>query len=151
MATCIDSYLSTSSILDCQNEIYLNSHNKIRHGYSISNFLIQWRSCCFMSQERALVSFLTRTLRTTGPFVNLGIGTLALELELELELILQTPLFSVPQGLWTPSLAGWSLRMRGPHPQSHVVLWYCGHVTNKKQYISTLTRPMDHKFSIVVT
>ena len=41
------------------------------------------------------------------PFVNLGIGTSALELELELELILQTPLFPVPLGLWTPNLAGW--------------------------------------------
>ena len=143
MATCIDSYLSTSSILDCQNEIHLNSHNKIRHGYSISNFLIQWRSCCFMSQERALVSFLTRTLRTTGPFVNLGIGTSALELELELELILQTSLFPVPWGLWTPNLAGWSLRMRGPHPKRHVTYRSSGHVTNKRCYISTFARSMD--------
>ena len=45
------------------------------------------------------------------PFVNLSIGTSALELELELdlelELILETPLFSLPQGLWAPNLAGW--------------------------------------------
>ena len=39
--------------------------------------------------------------------VNLGIGTSALELELELELILQTTLFPVPLGLWTPNLAEW--------------------------------------------
>ena len=45
------------------------------------------------------------------PFVNLGIGTSALELELEMELkfelILETPLFPVPYGLWTPNLAEW--------------------------------------------
>ena len=84
-------------------------------------------------------------------FVNLGIGTstLELELELKLELILQTPL--VPQGLWTPNLAGWWLRMRGAHLQSHVTLRYRGHVTNKKRYISTFTRAMDPKLSMVVT
>ena len=49
------------------------------------------------------------------PFVNLGIGTTALELalELELELIQQTQLFLFSQGLSTPNLAGWWLRMRG--------------------------------------
>ena len=41
--------------------------------------------------------------------------------------------------------------MRGPYPQSHVTLRYCGHVTNKKRYISTFTRPMDPKLSRVVT
>ena len=74
-----------------------------------------------------------------------------LGLELELELILQTPLFLVPLGLWTPNLAGWWFRMRGPHPQSHVILRYRGHVTNKKRYISTFTRPMDPKLIRVVT
>ena len=44
------------------------------------------------------------------------------------------------QGLWTPNLAGWWLKLRGPHPQSHVRLRYRGHVTNKK-HISTFTRP----------
>ena len=41
------------------------------------------------------------------PFVNLRIGTSALELvlELELELILQAPLFPLPQGLSAPNLA----------------------------------------------
>ena len=34
------------------------------------------------------------------------------------------------QGLWTPNLAGWGLRMRGLHPQSHEILRYRGHVTN---------------------
>ena len=41
------------------------------------------------------------------PFVNLAIGTSALELELELESMLQIPLLPVPEGLWTPILAGW--------------------------------------------
>ena len=40
--------------------------------------------------------------------------------------------------------------MREPHPQSHVTLQYSDHVTNKKCYISTFTRPMDPKFSSVV-
>ena len=38
---------------------------------------------------------------------HLGIGTWALELELELELISQTPIFSIPLGLWTPNFGGW--------------------------------------------
>ena len=37
------------------------------------------------------------------------------------------------------------IRMRGPYPQSHVTLRYCGHVTNKKRFISTFTRPMNPK------
>ena len=41
--------------------------------------------------------------------------------------------------------------MRGPHPQSHVTLQYHGHVTNKKRYISTFTRPIDPKISRLVT
>ena len=53
--------------------------------------------------------------------------------------------------LRTPNLAGWWFRMRGPHPPSHVTLRYRGHVTNKKRYISTSTRPMDSKLSKVVT
>ena len=40
--------------------------------------------------------------------------------------------------------------MRGPHPQSHVTLCYRGHVTNKKRYNSTFTKPMDPKLSRVV-
>ena len=101
------------------------------------------RSLCF-----AIIIFIY-----DGPFVNLGIGTSALELELELELqlILQTLLFPVPSGLWTPNLAGWGFRMRGPHPQSHMILRYRGHVTNKKRYISVFTKPMDPKLSRVAT
>ena len=37
------------------------------------------------------------------------------------------------------NLVVWSRRMRGPHPQSHVTVRYCGHVTNKKRYIYTFT------------
>ena len=40
--------------------------------------------------------------------------------------------------------------MRGPYPQSHVTLCYRGHVTNKKRYNSTFTKPMDPKLSRVV-
>ena len=35
------------------------------------------------------------------------------------------------RGLWTSNLAGWWLKTRGPHPQSHVRLRYRGHMTNK--------------------
>ena len=55
------------------------------------------------------------------------------------------------QGLCTPNLAWWLLRGRQPHPQIHVTLQYQGHVTSKKRYISTFTRPMDPKLSRVVT
>ena len=37
----------------------------------------------------------------------------------------------------------------GPHPQSHVTLRYCGHVTNKK-HVFTFTRPINPKLSRVV-
>ena len=98
-----------------------------------------------------MTQLLKNRMSSIWPFVNLGIGTSALEMELELklelELILQTPLFPVPVGLWTPNLAGWWFRMRGPHPQSRVTLRYRGHVTNKKRYISTFARRMDPKFS----
>ena len=93
-----------------------------------------------------VVSFLL-----TWPFVNLGIGTSALEFGLELELILKTPLFPLPQGLSAPNLAGLWLRMKGPHPQSHVTLRHQDHVINKKGYVSAFTRPMDLKRSRVVT
>ena len=107
-------------------------------------------------------------LKLSRPFVNLGIGTsaLELELELELELIQQTPLFPVPlvvtwqiknvisplsQGLWTSHLTRWWLRLRGLQPQSYMTLQFCGHVTNKKRYISIFTRPMDPKLKRLVT
>ena len=41
--------------------------------------------------------------------------------------------------------------MGGPHPQSHVKLPCCGHVTNERRYISTFTRTMEPKLSRVVT
>ena len=49
------------------------------------------------------------------------------------------------QGLWTSNLASWWLKMREPHPESYGSLWYRDHVTNKKRYISTFTRPMEPK------
>ena len=57
----------------------------------------------------------------------------------------------ISQGLWNPNLAGWWLKMIGLHPQNHVRLRYCGHMTNKKRYISPFTRPMDPKLSQFVT
>ena len=53
---------------------------------------------------RAVIDLL---MKLAGPLVNLSIGTSALELKLELEMMLQTPLFPVPKGLWTSDLAGW--------------------------------------------
>ena len=50
-----------------------------------------------------------------------------------------------------PKLAGWWLKMRRPHPQSHVRLRYRGHMTNKKHYISPFTRLMDPTLSQFVT
>ena len=43
------------------------------------------------------------------------------------------------QGLWTPDLAGWWLRMREIHPRSHVTLQLRDHVTNQK-YLSSLSQ-----------
>ena len=42
---------------------------------------------------------------------------------------------SLSEGLWTPNLAGWWLRMRRLHQQSHVILWHRGHVAIKKTYL----------------
>ena len=55
------------------------------------------------------------------------------------------------QRLWTPNLASWWLKMRGPNPKDHVTIWYRGYVTNQKRYVSTFTRPMDPKLSRVIT
>ena len=41
--------------------------------------------------------------------------------------------------------------MRGLNTQSHVTFWSRGHLTNKKHYKSTFTRPMDPKISKMVT
>ena len=54
-------------------------------------------------------------------------------------------LFPVPLGLWTPNLPGCWFGLRGPQPQSHVILQYRGHVKNQKRFIFTFTRPMDPK------
>ena len=54
------------------------------------------------------------------------------------------------KGLWTPNLADWWLRMRDPHPQSHVVHEPRGHVTNQRCYISTFSSPADRKLSRIL-
>ena len=41
--------------------------------------------------------------------------------------------------------------MKGSHPQSHVTDRSSDHMTKQRHYISTFTRPMDHKSSRVVT
>ena len=55
------------------------------------------------------------------------------------------------QDLWTPNLAGWWLRMREIHLQSHVTLRLCGHVTNQKYFVFTFTRHKVHKLRRMVT
>ena len=55
------------------------------------------------------------------------------------------------QGLWISNLAWWWLRMKGPHPQSHVTHRSSGHVTNQKYFVFTFTRCKAHKLSRVVT
>ena len=49
------------------------------------------------------------------------------------------------------NLAGWWLRMRGPHLKIHVTHQLCGHVIIQKRYISTFTRLMSPKLSHLVT
>ena len=91
------------------------------------------------------ICFNLNTKVIKGPFVNLGIGTSALELELDLELelklIQQTPLFPVPLGLWTPNLAGWWFRMRGP---THKVTWHVNQMVTWqiKNVISLLSQSL---------
>ena len=65
---------------------------------------------------------------------NLGIGT-----GIGIGIDITNDIVSSSIRLRIPNLAGWQLRMRGPHPKSHVTLWYRGHVTNKKRYNSFFT------------
>ena len=44
------------------------------------------------------------------------------------------------QGVWTPDLAAWWLRMREPHPQSHVTHEPSGYVKHQRCYTSTFPR-----------
>ena len=70
------------------------------------------------------------------PFVNLGIG-------IGFRTDITNAIISTSVWPTDPNLTWWLLRMNVPYPSSHVTLWYCGHVTNKKGYNSTFTRPMD--------
>ena len=54
------------------------------------------------------------------------------------------------QGLWTPNLAG-DLGWGNLTYKVIVTNLPRGHVTNERHYISTFTRPIDLKFSMVVT
>ena len=49
------------------------------------------------------------------------------------------------QGLCTPDLGGWWLRIREPHPQSHLTDQPLGHVTTQRRYVFTFISPMDPK------
>ena len=55
------------------------------------------------------------------------------------------------QSLWIPSLPGWWLRKRGPYLQNHVTHLPSVHATNQKRYISSFARPVDPKYSRLVT
>ena len=77
------------------------------------------------------------------PFVNLGIG---------IEIGIGTDITNavISNSIRTPDLAGWQLRMRGPHSQSQVILQLCGHVTNQKYFVFPFSRRTAHKLSRVV-
>ena len=61
------------------------------------------------------------------------------------------------QALCTPKLGGRCLRMREPHPQSHVTHQPLGHVTTQIRYISTFNKAygsqtqQDTGYSVVIT
>ena len=55
------------------------------------------------------------------------------------------------QDLWNTNLAEWWLRVKGPHPQSHVTDQSVGHVTNQKYFNFIFTKCKAHKLSRVVT
>ena len=80
---------------------------------------------------------------------DLGWGDLIHKVTWHLDIVVKWQIKNIrspfPQDLWTPNLAGWWLRMREPHPQSHVSHQLCGHVTSRKLYISTFTRPTTPK------
>ena len=52
-----------------------------------------------------------------GPCVNLGIG-----IGIGIGIDITNDIVSSSIRLRIPNLAGWQLRMRGPHPKSHVTL-----------------------------
>ena len=49
------------------------------------------------------------------------------------------------------NLTEWWLRTREPHPQSHVTLKLCSHVTNQKYFVFTFTNSKVYKLSTMVT
>ena len=60
-------------------------------------------------------------------------------------------IFPLSYMLRTPNLAGWWLRIRETHLQSHVTLLLCVHVTNQKYFVLNFTRHKVHKLSRMVT
>ena len=56
----------------------------------------------------------------------------------------------ISNSIRTPNVAGWQLRIRGPHPQCHATLQLCDHVKNQKYFIFTFTRRKAHEFNRVV-
>ena len=79
---------------------------------------------------------------------NLGIG---IEIGIRNGTDITNATFPVPQDIRTLRLPGWWFRMRVPNPQTHMRLQYCDHVTNKKRYTTTFTRPMDPDLTSVLT
>ena len=54
--------------------------------------------------------------------------------------------------LWPPNFAGWWLREEGIYPWSHMTIWSCGHMTNKRANTNISSCAMatgDHKTSWV--
>ena len=59
------------------------------------------------------------------------------------------------QGLCTPDLGGWWLRIREPHPQSHLTDQPLGHVTTQRRYVFTFISigipNLGTSYSVVIT
>ena len=59
-------------------------------------------------------------------------------------------IFPLSYIIWTPNVAGWWLRIKESHPQSHVTLRLCGQVTNQKYFVLNFTRHKVHQLSRMV-
>ena len=123
---------------------------------SISDFLEHW---CVLVENANKILSLTRVLYLVNGVKsairksqhwNLGIG-IGIGNGIGIGTDITNAIISGSIKPMDPKLSRMVTVMRAPHPQSHVTLGYCGHVANKTRYISTFTRPMDPKFSSVVT
>ena len=118
-------------------------------GPHLQNHVIHW-SRCHVANQRRYISTFTRPkdprLRMRGPHPQV-----TWHIKHLVTWQIKDVISPLSQDLWIPNLAGWWLRMKRPHPESHLTDQSSGQVTNQKYFIFIFTRHKAHKLSRVVT